>query len=567
MQLARPAWAFVVARQPWSVLGPLLVIQWLALLGLALSVHHNGWLYYQGGDQTYYWTSARSLSQWTLPVTLVGYAWSYLISPVALFGGPNLLSGLPAIVLFNTLVLLPVALLCVYGIATRIAGRVLGYWAATLWIAVPYLAIPLFDHRYHQKYVEIALPQSLGLTILGDFPSMVGLLLAAYLLVRTLDTNDWRDAVLAGLVGGFTIGIKPSNTLFFGAAVLALLVAKRWRQTAVFLGLLLPGVIVLALWKQRGLGQLPAFASYGGDGQLAALGPNVPLGSLFTPFHKYVSLDWHHLQQNIDGVREFFWAVRPLEWVPLAGLIAIGRRSWPKGLLVFGWFATFLLIKGTDSKASVEDASFFRLLMPGFPAFLLLLAAVPLLVPAFGLTKRLLVAPSAAPRRAGNRLLGGVAALLVLLPLVLVAGTSAQSGPTAVSYPDQDVYVPVEESFHLRVDRFQGSERIRWDPSYTGSTRIFYTVLRSPEIYRDPSNPDERTAVDGVSCRPRVHKSSADCQLYMLRIGATHHHRWLDGPAPGRWTYRVTMSANWLDDTGLGDALMVSAPVTVTVRR
>ena len=173
---ARPVWSLVVARQPWSVLGPLLVVQWLALLGLALSVHHNGWLYYQGGDQTYYWTSARSLSQWTLPVTLVGYAWSYLISPVALFAGPNLLSGLPAVVLFNTLVLVPVALLCVYGIATRIGGRVLGYWAAVLWIGIPYLAIPLFDHRYHQKYVEIALPQQLGLTILGDFPSMVGLL-------------------------------------------------------------------------------------------------------------------------------------------------------------------------------------------------------------------------------------------------------------------------------------------------------------------------------------------------------------------------------------------------------
>ena len=35
--------------------------------------------------------------------------------PVTCFAGPNLVSALPAIVLFNTLVLLPVALLCVYG--------------------------------------------------------------------------------------------------------------------------------------------------------------------------------------------------------------------------------------------------------------------------------------------------------------------------------------------------------------------------------------------------------------------------------------------------------------------
>jgi hypothetical protein len=82
-----------------------------------------------------------------------------------------------------------VALLFVYGIATRIAGRVFGYWAAALWIIVPYAAIPMFDHRYHQKYVDITLPQSLGLTMLGDFPSTVFLLVTAWLLVRALDTT------------------------------------------------------------------------------------------------------------------------------------------------------------------------------------------------------------------------------------------------------------------------------------------------------------------------------------------------------------------------------------------
>jgi hypothetical protein len=549
--------------QPWSVLGPLLAVQWLALLGLALSVHHNGWLYYQGGDQTYYWTSSRSLTQWTLPVTLVGYAWSYLISPVALFAGPNLLSGLPAVLVFNTVVLLPVALLCVYGIASRIGGRVLGYWAAILWVAVPYLAIPLFDHRYHQKYVEITLPQSLGLTVLGDFPSMVGVLLTAYLLVRALDTDDWRDAALAALVGGFTIGIKPSNTLFFGAAVLSLVVAKRWRQTAVFVGVLVPGLIVLALWKQRGLGTLPAFASQGGGGTgtLAAVDPGFPLASLFSPFHRYLNLDWHQLQQNMNGLREFFWAVRPLEFVPLAGLLAVGRRSWPKALLVFGWFATFFVLKGTASEASVEDASFFRLLMPSFPAYLLLLAALPLLLPAFPLTRRLVVAP-AITRRMGNRLLGVAAALLVVVPLILVAGTSAQSGPTAVSYPVQDVYVPVEGSFQLRAE----GGHLRWRAPYTGSSNVFYTVLRSPAVYPDPSGGGERKAIEGVACRDRVHGSSADCRMFMRRLGATRALHWDDRPPPGRWTYRVTLSANWLDDSSLGDALMASTPVTVRVK-
>ena len=135
------------------------------LLGLAFSVHHNGWLFYQGGDQTFYWTDAHLLTKWTLPFAAVGYAWSYMLMPIALVAGANVLSGLPAVVLLNTLVLLPVALLCVYGIGTRIAGRVFGYWAALLWVVVPYAAIPMFDHRYHQKYVEITLPQQFGLDV------------------------------------------------------------------------------------------------------------------------------------------------------------------------------------------------------------------------------------------------------------------------------------------------------------------------------------------------------------------------------------------------------------------
>ena len=58
---ARPLWGWIRARQPWSILVALLVLQWLALLVFAASVQHNGWLYYQGGDQTYYWTGAHLL--------------------------------------------------------------------------------------------------------------------------------------------------------------------------------------------------------------------------------------------------------------------------------------------------------------------------------------------------------------------------------------------------------------------------------------------------------------------------------------------------------------------------
>jgi hypothetical protein len=565
---ARPLRSLIARHQPWSILGPLLVIQWLALAAFAITAVHNGWLYYQGGDQSYYWTDAHLLSHWTLPVALVGYAWSYLLVPIAFFAGSNVLSGLPAVIVLNALILLPVALLCIYGIATRIAGRIFGYWAAALWIVIPYATIPMFDSRYHEKYVDITLPQSLGLTVLADFPSTVFLLVTAWLLVRALDTRDWADAVLAGLVGGFVIGLKPSNALFFGAAVLCLLVAARWTQTAAFLGALVPGLILLALWKQRGLGSLPAFAAPagGGDDHLAALGATAPLGSVLSPIHRYVDLDWHHLHENIDGVREFFWAVRPLEFVPLAGLLAIGRRSWPKAVLVFGWFATFLVIKGTDENANIEDASFFRLLMPSFPAFLLLLAAIPLLVPSFSWTRRLWPTPlpSLPARRAGRRLLATAAAVLVVLPLLFIAATTPQSSAEAVSYPFQDVYVPVED-FGLKTTAADGTQVLTWNPPYAGATDVFYTVLRSRPVAPDPSSNGDRKAIEGLACRDREQGAPLNCLLYMDHLTSVAEQRFVDRPPPGRWTYRVGMTANWKNDLSLGDIMILSTPVTVNI--
>jgi hypothetical protein len=37
----------------------------------------------------------------------------------------------------------------------------------------------------------------------------------------------------------------------------------------------------------------------------------------------------------------------------------------------------------------------------------------------------------------------------------------------------------------------------------------------------------------------------------------------VDNPGPGTWTYRIGVSANWLNDLQLGDDYVVSPPVTV----
>ena len=560
--LKLPPWLGPFGREPWIVLGPLLLVQWLAVLVLVVTVRHNSWLYYQGGDQTFYYTTGWMFSHFRMPTAEVGWGYSYLLAPLALPAGKIVLVGLPAIVLLNTLILLPIALLAMYGIGARIGGRVFGYWTAAVWIAVPFVAIPLFVQRYHGKYVEQTLPQTFGLTPLADFPSMVLLLIAAYLVLRALDTRDWREAVLGGLVVGFAFCVKPSNAIFFPAPFVALLLARRWRQTIAFGAAMIPGLLLIVLWKQRGIGTQPLFAS-GGDGSLAALGlplPSAPLAGI----GRYINIDWHHLQENKDSLREFFWAVRPLQWLGIAGVLALIRRGWAKAGLVAVWFYAFLVVKGTSEQARVEDASFFRLLMPAFPAFVLMLAAVPLLAPKLGAA---IAARWPAARPNPRRLtvpVGAAAIGLVVIPLILLVASRVQTEPMTVKNDAQHTLVPVSGDFALTGASRRGAVHLTWKRPYTGSVGVFYVVLRAPKKFPDPTNPDERVVKKGVSCRAPRGGVSLDCHLYMRRIKATKALTFVDHPTRGRWTYRIGLAANWLDDPARGDVLLVSEPLNVT---
>src|SRR6266511_1902936 len=362
-----------VSIRPAYILGGLILLQWLAVLALALTVRHNGWLYYAGGDQLWHYSGAYLLAHGHLPPAYVGYGWSVLLLPIAPFAGANLVAALPVMVLVNTLLLLPVALLCVYGIAAQIAGRLFGYFAAALWIAVPYLGIVFVEPGYHQKYTELTLPQLLGLTSVPDFPATVALLVSAYLCLRAVDAAGWHAAAGAGLAAGYSIAIKPSNAIFLVAPALLLLI-ERWRALLPFALSLAPALLTLAIWKYRGLGELAAAPA-----EPVRLAGGV--GGLLDRIHHPSLNSWEHLHQVLLGFREHFWIARVIEWLPVAGVVALLGRSRQGFLLVAGWFTTYLLAKATYIPASIEDASFFRILMPAFPAYLLLAAAVVLLVP------------------------------------------------------------------------------------------------------------------------------------------------------------------------------------------
>jgi hypothetical protein len=539
----RRATELVLSVRPAYLLGGLITVQWLAVLALALTVRHNGWLYYAGGDQLWHYSGAYLLAHGHLPPSFVGYGWSILLLPLAAIAGPNLVSALPGIVLLNTLVLLPIALLCVYGIAARIAGRLFGYFTVALWIAMPFLAILFVEPGYHQKWTELTLPQLVGLTSVPDFPAMVALLVSAYFSLRATETAGWPAAAAAGLAAGYSIAIKPSNTIFLVAPAL-LLLAQRRRALPVFAAGLAPALLTLALWKYRGLGELAAM-----PGEPIRLASGA--GDLLHRIHSPQLNSWAHLRDVLDSLREHFWVARLIEWLPVAGCIALLARSRRGFLLVATWFVAFLLAKGTYIPASVEDASIFRIMMPAFPAYVVLAAAIVLLVP------RARAHPAREQfdldgRKVRIALVASVA-VFALFPLAVIAATPRLHDGGANAVRAGDNLVPVSAAINPRASAVNGRVQLAWNQRPAKTASVFYRIMRA-----NGSNA-------GLSCANTPGTSSDDCRLFMDAPGAATTTSFIDQPGPGTWTYRIGVSANWLNDTGLGDVYVVSPPVVVTV--
>jgi hypothetical protein len=242
----------------------------------------------------------------------------------------------------DVLLLPPVALACVYGLAALLSGPRLGLFAAALWALAPFALVPLFDERYRDIYKDRFLTEAEGLTSSSAFRATVALLVAAFFTARAV-RGDLVAGALAGGATAVACALDSAATLFTPAPLLALVAARRWRPLVP----LAAGVVV-------GLA-------------VAGLPPGPD--------------DWGNLDANQDGIREFFWSVRLLEWLPIAGVLGVARRSPPLAVLLGVWFGVFLVVRGTDPEVSIGAGTFFPALLPALPAYVLLVTAIPLLMP------------------------------------------------------------------------------------------------------------------------------------------------------------------------------------------
>jgi hypothetical protein len=423
--------------------------------------------------------------------------------------------------------------------------------------------------------------------MLSDFPSMVCAIFAAYLLFRALDRNGVDDGVLCGLVLGFLVLLKPANGPLLVVGVLVLAVAFRFRALIAASVSVIPALIALSVWKKTGtgaIGALPASPPGGGGGSTGGGGGSTGGGGggstggggggstlpgsrpapapgrleqlyhrALNGFHHYVDFNWHHLGGNVHDLREVFWSLRLLEFFLVAGTIALVVRSRWKGVLVVGWFVGFGVIKATNVDASVTSTSVYRYLLPAWPAWVLLVAAVVLLWPGG--------APAQARRRAEDGVrrqkvgrpprgvLVAVALLLAAGPLVLSVAASPIA-PKTIAQQDYTGSPIGVVDFHLiarRVD--QTTVRLTWDAVRTAHARYSYRIFKD--------------TTDGCT----IHADEAPVCLYSgTAIAESNVPAYVDPNAAGKAVYRVALAAGWSLEQTNSDLLLLSGPITVPAR-
>jgi hypothetical protein len=161
----------------------------------------------------------------------------------------------------------------------------------------------------------------------------------------TLDSYDatMRDEVLPLLVG-LTDDLRYAEGVALTVA-LALLLRRRRPALAAAAAIL---AVLLVVWLSR-----------------------LPLPDLSADAFK----------ASMAGLREYFWSARLLQWIPFAGAIAVARRSPTAAVALATWVGGYVALEAAQPGLGFEEGEFFRELLPVVPAYLLLVAAVPLLVP------------------------------------------------------------------------------------------------------------------------------------------------------------------------------------------
>jgi hypothetical protein len=363
-----------------GVLALLVVAQWGAVAWVASRATHTGWLYGDPSQTASLHAASRAALHGHLPNDGGGFLWPLLTAPFAAAGSsPS--AGLAALVLVQVILLLPIALLAFVGAVSRLAGRGAALIAGGIWVLLPVLGSRYFDFRARPVVINRLLPHLVGLVPSPGFVALVVLSLGFFFLARTLDADEHVvvPAVLLGAAASVALACTGTSLLFAAGAAASLALARRRRSLLILTAAAVPGVTAFLLWH------------------LLAPSADAPL------FH----LDLRVLDANVAAFREYAWSMRVVQWLAVAGSIGLLRSGRVSAAGVALWFWLTVLLRGGVAGFATGDpnhpsADFLaHVLLPAYPTLVLVIAALPLLVPS--LPRRLPGREHADPEPLGNR--------------------------------------------------------------------------------------------------------------------------------------------------------------------
>jgi hypothetical protein len=507
--------------EPWSVLVPLIVLQWLVAAHVARYATHNGWLYFHDRTGTWSYTTAWILGGGHVPLPFTGYGWPLLLAPITWFTGPSSLSALHVIVPLQIALLLPLGALGAYALGARSGGRVIGYFSAAVWTLGPLASLWYFPGP---QWLDQVLPAVVGLTELRYLPATLAVLVAGLLVLRTLDERRILDAAAAGVAAGFAIAIEPTNIVFLAAPLVALGIARRGRELGAFVGGLAPCLLTYLLWRERGVGHIGTLSQ-------AFLFP----GPTDSGWQLNLHIQFVYLQSAS-------WSPRVLEWIAVAGFVALLKRSPVKSIFFGTWLVAYILLGGAYRVRAGDTLALWRVWMPAFPAFCVLVASLPLLWP--GADRRLALRFPYRPRRLVHAAAPAIAAVIVPLVVVLALPVLHADNVAAQVKP-KDEFVPLDHGPRATVRVTAGRVTLSWSAVHAPAT-VTYTVYRAPPP---------------VNCADR--RGATRCVFEMSPLATTHATTFSERPPKGVFTYRVALTANYRPNAKLPSLTVeIGPPVT-----
>jgi len=314
----------VAALPRRTVVLTLICAQWLLLAVLAVRAAHDGWTW----DPTHVPSGAAA-------------------------------SLLPEIVLVQTLILLPLALVVVYALAESLAGRTFAAWAGALWVVLPYAGYAYSDPSFRTVYRDRFLVHVTGLSADPHFAALVLFGFAFVLAARAATTGSQAQTAGAVAAAGPAVALVPRAATVAIALPVALLAAGRRGR---------------ALEAAAGLAII-----------LGAVGSAIHAGWLHGPLG---TLGYSAPHTAAISLQESFWSGSLLEFLTMGGLLALFRgKRMVAILLSTATVFAFLSVRAGANATSIHVA-LLQDVLPAWFAIVLAVAALPLLIPGLGTAGR-----------------------------------------------------------------------------------------------------------------------------------------------------------------------------------